>query len=306
MKAGSHIVLRESVLKTLLYSDIFNYPLTAGEVYEKLPTNHTSVEEVSGMLEQLKSEGLIFGYRNFFSTQNKPELADRRVNGNAKADAMMPIAINRAATIYRFPFVQAVMISGSLSKHYMDEKSDLDYFVVTKPGRLWIARGAMALYKRLFLNNSHKQFCVNYFVDTEHLEIEEKNIFTAMELATLLPVCGLDHYRKLMASNRWLSDFLPNHTVSDNTKDYRPPVRLKQAWEVILSIIATPLDTFLMKVASTRWKLQFGKVFAPEDFNIAFKTRKYVSKNHPNHFQKRITELYQERVSRFMSKVHQS
>jgi hypothetical protein len=67
------------------------------------------------------------------------------------------------------------------------------------------------MYKRLFLKGSHKHFCVNYFIDEDHLEIEEKNLFTATELATVLPLYGSQQYTKLIKTNRWLKSFFPNY-----------------------------------------------------------------------------------------------
>ncbi len=118
---------------------------------------------------------------------------------------------SRPKLISRFPFVRAVLASGSLSKGYMDEKSDIDFFIITAPHRLWIARTLLVLYKRLFLGGSHKHFCVNYFVDEDHLEIEEKNLFTATELATVLPLYGAEQYKSLIKTNGWVRDFFPNY-----------------------------------------------------------------------------------------------
>ena len=47
-----------------------------------------------------------------------------------------------------------------------------------------------------------KNFCINYFVDSENLEIQEKNIFTATELVTLLPTFGREMYENLYANIR--------------------------------------------------------------------------------------------------------
>ena len=87
----------------------------------------------------------------------------------------------------------------------MDEHSDLDFFIITKPNRLWIARMLLALYQKIVLLNSHKYFCVNYFVDEHHLAIEEKNLYTATELSTLIPLYGKEYYPQLMMANHWIN-----------------------------------------------------------------------------------------------------
>src|SRR6478736_270632 len=208
-----HREASQSILKVLLYYDIFHYPLTSPEVFQYMSTNHVTLKDVQHTLDELSIQGYISKCENFYSIRNSREIIDRRIKGNNEAQKWIHLAKKQARLIHSFPFVKAVMISGSLSKNYMDEKSDLDFFVITAPQRLWIARTLLVVYKRLMLSNSHKHFCVNYFIDSSHLEIEEKNIFTATELATLIPFCGYSYYRKLFSDNQWLNSFFPNHRL---------------------------------------------------------------------------------------------
>src|SRR4029453_8923510 len=96
--------------------------------------------------------------------------------------------------IASFPYVRCVCISGSLSKKYFDDTTDIDFFVITKPGRLWVCRTFLILFKKLFLLNSKKYFCINYFIDSDNLEIPDQNIFTATELTTLIPMHDYELY----------------------------------------------------------------------------------------------------------------
>jgi len=142
---------------------------------------------------------------------NDESRVSRRIAGNKKAEELIPVAKRKALLIASFPFVRGVMASGSLSKGYMDDASDLDFFVVTSKDRVWITRTLLALYKRIFLKNSHQFFCANYFVAEDHLEIEEKNIFTATELSSVLPLYGANVYHDLIRANKhWLCRFFPN------------------------------------------------------------------------------------------------
>ncbi len=201
--------LGEQVIKTLLYFDIFNYPLKAQEVFNFLRVNSSSETAVVRCLNAL-AEKNISSVLAIFILQADENIIHRRIKGNAEADKFLNAAKTKASLIARFPFVRAVMASGSLSKGYMHEKSDLDFYIVTEPERLWIARTLLVMYKRIFLFNSNKHFCVNYFIDTAHLEIEEKNLFTATELATLIPLYNVGCYSALQSSNEWVQDFFPN------------------------------------------------------------------------------------------------
>ena len=73
----------------------------------------------------------------------------------------MPKAIKRAKFISKFPYIENVSISGALSKNYYNNDGDIDFFLITQPNRLWIARTLLIIYKKMFLLNSRKYFCVN-------------------------------------------------------------------------------------------------------------------------------------------------
>ncbi len=299
---NSHTTLSEEVIKTLLYFDIFNYPLKAPEVLNFLRVHGATETEVKHCIDELVEQRRLYRFGDLYGLNPDEQNAERRIKGNREAEKWLEVAKRQARLISRFPFIRSVMASGSLSKGYMDETSDLDFFVVTAPNRLWIARALIALYKRIFLLNSHKKFCVNYFIDTLHLEIEEKNLFTATELATLIPLYNHQYYELMLASNKWLRDFLPNYRGREaDTENFFSPA-VQTSFEFLLTPFAPALDKWLMQMALRRWKRLYENKFDKRDFAIAFKTRPHVSKNHPKNFQRKILDLYQVKMNDFATR----
>lgn len=288
----------EHIVRTLLYYDIFNYPLKSEEIFRFLGIHELRESSIISRLCRLKEQGLVFQFENFFSLHNNRAAIDRRIKGNSEADKYLVIAQRKANFIAKFPFVRAVLASGSLSKGYMDERSDLDFFVITAPGRLWIARTLLVMYKRLFLFNSHKYFCINYLVDEDHLEIEEKNLFTATELATVIPLYGSKHYQSLHRANPWLKRFFPNYIPRQIANVPLSKLSsLKRFLEKFLNIIfGTRLERYFQKKTLSRWKNQYQKNYSATDFKVAFKSKSYASKNHPRNFQKKIMDVYVEKL----------
>ena len=88
-----------------------------------------------------------------------PSILNRRIQGEQKAEEALKIARKQANFIAKFPYVQSVCVSGSLSKNYFDKKSDIDFFIITTPNRLWICRSLLVAWKKIFLMNSFS----NYF-----------------------------------------------------------------------------------------------------------------------------------------------
>jgi hypothetical protein len=302
----NHTILEQSVIQTLLYYDIFQYPLKSAEVFRFLRINSVTEKDVNECLDALAEQGQVSRFGEFYSLQSTESTVIRRIRGNQEAKRCLPLVHRMARLISHFPFVRSVLASGSFSKEDMDETSDLDFFIITAPSRLWISRTLLVLYKRIFLKNSHKYFCVNYFVDSDHLEIEEKNLFTATELATVIPLYGGEFYRQLIAKNRsWLTEYFPNFKPRPSLDmPLHNKIFIKDVIERILNLTAGKfLNSFFMWLTEKRWKQLYANNYNSEDFKVAFKSKEYVSKNHPRHFQKKVMSHYRDRLMSFDQKA---
>ena len=114
------------VLRTLLYYDIFSYPLRAEEISNNIGGSRCSRADLQNVLEELCEEELIFRSGGYYMLHDDSSMKVRREKGNALAQKRLPLAARMSGLISSFPFVRGVGISGSLSKNYMDEKSDID------------------------------------------------------------------------------------------------------------------------------------------------------------------------------------
>jgi hypothetical protein len=174
----------------------------------------TAEEEtaVDKELDRLITDNLCFKSNNgFYSLQAKVEELERlRLEKEKRAQKYFKKLPFYSKLISRFPFVKGIAISGSLSKNVMHDDGDIDYFIITSKGRLWICRTLLILFKKIFLLNSRKYFCVNYFVDEENISIKDKNIFTAIEVAFLLPVYNAAVFKNFREVNSWTQEFIPS------------------------------------------------------------------------------------------------
>jgi len=290
----------KSIIKTLAYYDIFNYPLTAEEIYNYLGTNHVSSMDVVNEIEKLCKDGLIYNKNNFYLLTNNDNYISRRIDGNKLAEKKMDSAFRMTKFISKFPYVRAILLSGSISKGYMEKDSDVDYFIITHPNRLWVARLLLMVFKKIFLLNSRKVFCINYFVDTETLEIEEKNIFTATELTTLIPTYGTELYEALYSQNIWIKEFYPNFPKRDTLRiSENKNSLIKKSFEKLLNnSFGDKLDDFAMSLFE-KSNLRKYRGYNSKDFQVAFKTSKHESKHHPKFFQKRVLEAFNDKIKSF-------
>lgn len=294
------ISIREGSIRTLLYFDLFNYPLNIDEILKFAPVSSSTKDLVKVELGSLIECGDIYSDGVFYSVRPLSELVERRLKGNKVANKVMAQAFKMSHKISKFPFVRSVMLSGSISKGYMADDGDVDFFVLTEPGRLWLARTFLMLYKKLFLLNSHKYFCINYLITTDQLEIPDKNLFTATEVVTLIPTYRTDLYEQFQAANKWAQDFYPGFKISPtNGTIQAKDGSIKNSLEKVLSgKLGDSIENKCLKMTLNFWKRKF-KHFDPETFELALRSNKSTSKHHPRNFQKSVIDSYNERCEQY-------
>lgn len=299
--------LKKSILKTLLYYDIFAHPLRPEEIYAFLPRNSISLDVVKQYLRELTcTEGTPFGEKDgYYYIKPSIENISSRLKKEEYSKKMWKRAQLVTHLIKRFPFVRAVMITGSLSKNSSDGSSDLDFMVITKSGRLWISRTLLMLFKKLFLFNSYKYFCINYFVTEDSLEIEDKNIFSATEVATVKFMYNSGLLARFLEANNWIRSYFPNYVLCDPML-HAPGCRINDSTSIIQRMLELPfagwignrLNTMLMQNTIKHWNRRYAHV--PEaERNHMFRSTPGVSKTHPGNMQKRILGMYDQKLAEF-------
>jgi hypothetical protein len=285
----THNPLQNAILKVLHYFAFFKHPLKSEELIQYLQID-MSCSEFDTALHELIDAKKVFQLDSYYSSINEPQFVAKRRKGEAEAERLLPMAMRCGRLIARFPFVRFVGISGSLSKGYADEKTDFDFFIITAKNRLWIARTFLHLFKKFtFLFNKEKYFCMNYFIDETQLEIEDQNIFVQFELATLLPVYNTNYYSLLTKHNRWVNHNMPKFTFN-KTAPFNSENIFKKLIEICMWLLPlNGLNKKLMQWTDSKWKRKWKLANYPmEDYELAFRTRINVSKNHPMNYQKLI------------------
>ncbi len=288
-------------LKPIVYFSLFQYPLTKEEIFAYSQAD--SISKIGRELKKLEAKELLQKKEEFYIYGTDTSIVERRKKGNKTAKEMLPKAIKNGKFIAKFPYISCVCISGSLSKNYYDENGDFDYFIITQPNRLWIARTLLILYKKVFLLNSKKHFCINYFISSDQLEIAEKNSFTAIELLTLLPIAGSKTYAAFLKQNKWVHSYFPNLKARELENSSIKNNSFRTIIEYLLNNkLGVFLDTYLKKITLARWNKKFNYL-SNEEFAIALKSTKNVSKHHPQNYQKKVLEKLQEQLEIAEAKI---
>ncbi|MEO6978909.1 MAG: nucleotidyltransferase domain-containing protein, partial [Mucilaginibacter sp.] len=211
--------------------------------------------------------------------------------------------------VRKFPQRGGIAISGSLSKNFADDNSDIDLFIITAKNKLWIARTIMHCFKKLtFLVNKEHLFCMNYYIDEQQLEIAEKNIYTAIEIATLIPLQGDTVFDSFFAANAWTRNYLPNKNMRIACAKPVKTRLLKSLVELLFNNKAgNKIDNMLMKVTGARWlKKTEQKKVNSHGIIMGMDTGKHFAKPDPKNFQSKLLLRHYARVSRVLRRYEES
>lgn len=295
--------IKNDILSTLAYFDIFDYPLKRREISLFLPGSYNDWQ-LEAALHDLLIGYDIFRLDEFYSLQNNYGLIQKRKMDNERALKRMRTAKKAALVISKFPYVQGVAISGSLSKNCADENSNIAFFIIAAKNRLWVANFFLFfLVKFALLIKRQDIFCMNYFIDEEKLEIEEKNIYTATEIITLIPLQDNAVFENFFAANGWTKTFLPNNYLRISTAEL-----IKRSWfryiiETLLNNrLGNRLDSLLLKLTSERWRKKTQrKKINRNGLLFGMKTSRHFAKHNPETLQDKIILLHKKKIASFLA-----
>lgn len=202
--------LESGILQAVAYSDIFDYPLTPTEIHRYLVGVRASWRQVRAHLNGTGSlSGRLSMRAGYYFMRGRDGIVETRRRRSEVAARMWPRARHYGAAVAHLPFVRMVAVTGALAMDNVDPGTDIDYLVVTEPGRLWLCRAMVVALVRLAARKGDT-VCPNYFLSERALDLGEPNLFTAHELAQMVPLAGMETYRRMCRLNSWAAAFLPN------------------------------------------------------------------------------------------------
>ena len=127
----------------------------------------------------------------------------------------------------------------------------------------------------------------------------ERNIFTATEIITLMPLHDPSLFNKFFEANNWIYNFFPNHGALKVTAEEASVILPRKIVEWLLNNKqGDKIDDKLMKYFRKRWERLTGRNrFMKSGFQIgAVMAEKHFCRPYPEHFQQKILDIYQEKL----------
>jgi hypothetical protein len=205
--------LTGAVVEAVAYADVFAWPLTAAEIHAYLPVAAHRAD-VDAAVEQLRRSASLTSVGPFFVLAGREDLADERRHKADISRRLWPEAIRYGRMVAALPWVRLVAVTGSLAVGAATDDVDIDLLIVAADGHLWLARALTIGVGKLAArapSTRGLRLCPNYLLTASALDLPERDLYTAHELAQLVPLFGPEAYRELLARNQWYRQFLPNH-----------------------------------------------------------------------------------------------
>jgi hypothetical protein len=214
--------MNQSILKTLAYFDLFEYPLTSLEVWKYLQApSPCSLLEVRHGLATLMERGEIEHQRGFWVLPGKGACVLSRLERYVIAERKFGKALHAVRYLRRVGSIRMIAVANTLAWAHARDGSDIDFFIVTRPHALWKSRLAGVSPFALFglrprPAEERDMFCFSFFaaetaLDLAPLAIEPEDPYLLYWIATLVPVYDPDGLLEAVwDANPWVTHALPN------------------------------------------------------------------------------------------------
>ncbi len=251
----ARLLVGQAILKTLVYSDLFDFPLTKEEIWNYLivgkKVNKSDFEKALTNLEKIN----ITQKSGYYSLAGRELTILKRRKNLKEITRKMEIAVKTANYLKHIPTILFIGLSGGLAIGDATGKDDIDFFIITKSGKIYQTRFWTLVFLELlgkrrkkFDKDTKDKICVNYLIDETKLQFppEFHDLYIAHEIAQLKPLYDRNNtYSKFINKNMWIKNFLVNFEEENKEIYDRTPERITLL-KIIGSILTIlPLESLL-------------------------------------------------------------
>ncbi len=249
-----------AIVATLLYYDLFSFPLRADELMRFAPAR------LGG---ELPRQGVWWDTGTFQNSSDSYWFLKGRQDYIRRREELTRASTEKLARARKFarllqliPGVRFIGVTGSLAMESAVPEDDIDFLIIAAKNRLWLTR-ALVLSALLAWGVKRPDdggteypnlICANIFLSETDLYIADENLFIAHEICQMLPLLGDKTYGSFIQANAWVKSYLPQWQSAPVQFQDRPSWRRAQrvAEAAFANRVGDKMDNELAKRQLTR------------------------------------------------------
>lgn len=292
--------LSKSINRTLVYSDIFDYPLKKEELWKFLIS--------SSLVKKEKFEQELKRCRNFhkgyYFLPKRKELVQKRIERTKESKKKLKLAKRTISVLSYIPTIKLIGISGALAMKNADKNDDIDLFIIAKDNTLWTTRLLVIVFleflgvrRRKNEKSSPNKICLNMMIDESALFFRKnkQDLYTAHEIVQMRPIYVQGNvYERFLDVNSWIARFIPNSIVINLPAGKAGKLRNEAMRNKKTNYLITQLLIFFEILAKTVQLLCMKRHRTTEivsDKILAF---------HPNDYNKIVRKEYNKKLKKYV------
>lgn len=218
--------LTRAILRTVVYFDTFDYPLTVEEIWRWLyPTPDTvlpdtDVAAVQRELDLLIQQGKLEQHEAHVILPGRGQITATRAERLLRSEKLWKRALSTARYLELVPFVKMIAVVNTLAISNVRPESDIDFLIVTTPNHIWISRIIVSGIVNLLGYRRHGtkiagRICLSFYVSTDGMDFSKlvnahPDTHFAFWTSQVYPILDDGTYEKFQQANGWVNTLLPH------------------------------------------------------------------------------------------------
>lgn len=258
--------IEAAIMRTILYGDIFDFPMTPAEIHHFLI--HDEGVSLAAIQDTLATSPYmrqcLVQSQGYIACAGRDDLIPTRLQRAQLAAEMWQPVIDWGRWIARLPFVRMVALTGALAmRNPAGKDEDFDYLIVTAPRRVWLTRAFVVLLVR-YARLRRIVICPNYVLSETALAQSRQDLYIAHEIAQIVPIHGSAVFEAFMLANPWVKAYIPNaNTAFHQTPDYEPGLAWKRLKGLLERGLQAQLGDLLENWERKRKQRKFARNLRP-------------------------------------------
>ncbi len=219
----------KSILRTLIFFDLFDHPLTAFEIWKYVQrVDGCHDYSFSTIFREIHESPLIAEKseecNGFYTLAGRGEVVGVRRERTVYADKKYALAQKSTRVFAWFPFVRMVCVCNTVGLGAAKKGSDIDLFIVARARHLWLVRLLCTGYAHLRDLRPREDavrdtLCLSFYASDDALDFsilaqpplgEIPDIYFLYWMNWCVPIYDDGVYEVFFESNVWVQHILPN------------------------------------------------------------------------------------------------